>query len=234
MPSHTSGRRLAAVLLVTAAALSACADTAKDASRAPGSPVAEDDTAPTAFHGTLLDRPANRPELTLLDTARQPFSLTRRPDDEVTVLFFGYTHCPDVCPTTMADLAAARRQLPPDVREQVTVAFVTEDPQRDTPLALRRWLDQFDTSFVGLQGGNESTQAALAELYLPQTEQLRGQDGVIEHPHSGQGHDEHGDYTVEHTGIVYAFGPGNSTVIYTGGTSPVHYAEDFTRLAESA
>ncbi|MEJ7704387.1 MAG: SCO family protein [Geodermatophilaceae bacterium] len=120
---------------------------------------------------------AGRPDLTLLDTAGRPFSLADRPDDEVTVIFFGYTHCPDVCPTTMADLAVAGRQLPPEVREQVTVAFITEDPQRDTPEALRAWLDQFDSSFLGLLGGNEATQAALAELLLPETTRLRTRMG---------------------------------------------------------
>jgi len=90
--------------------------------------------------------------LTLVGTDGREFSLADRPADEVTVVFFGYTHCPDICPTTMADLAVARRQLPNEVREHVTVVFVSEDPERDTPQALRQWLDQFDSTFIGLLG----------------------------------------------------------------------------------
>ncbi len=213
MPSDPTWRHRGAVLLVTASVLTACG-VPTNTSTAGGSGVADVDRAPSAFHGTLLDSFAGRPDLTLLDTAGRTFSLADRPDDEVTVIFFGYTHCPDVCPTTMADLAVAGRQLPPEVREQVTVAFITEDPQRDTPEVLRAWLDQFDPSFLGLLGGNAATQSALSELLLPETTRLPDQDGVI-----------------EHSATVYAFGPGGATVIYTGGTTPDQYAGDFALLA---
>jgi len=233
MASHPTGRQLAWVLIVTASVLTACG-APSNASVTGGSGVADVDRAPSAFHGTLLDESAGRPDLILLDTAGRTFSLADRPDDEVTVIFFGYTHCPDVCPTTMADLAVAGRQLPPEVREQVTVAFITEDPQRDTPQALRAWLDQFDSSFLGLLGGNEATQAALAELLLPETTRVPDQDGVIEHPTGGEGSHDHGDDVVEHSATVYAFGPGGATVIYTGGTTPDQYAEDFALLAQDS
>ena len=237
MASHPTGRQLAWVLIVTASVLTACG-APSNASVTGGSGVADVDRAPSAFHGTLLDESAGRPDLTLLDTAGRTFSLADRPEDEVTVIFFGYTHCPDVCPTTMADLAVAGRQLPPEVREQVTVAFITEDPQRDTPEALRAWLDQFDSSFLGILGGNEATQSALAELLLPETTRLPDQDGVIEHPPGGEGSHDHSDDTgddiVEHSATVYAFGPGGATVIYTGGTTPDQYAEDLALLAQDS
>lgn len=236
MASHPTWRQIAGVLLVTASVVTACSAPTNTSNG--GSEVADVDRAPSAFHGTLLDSSAGRPDLTLQDTAGRPFSLADRPDDEVTVIFFGYTHCPDVCPTTMADLAVAGRQLPPGVREQVTVAFITEDPQRDTPEALRAWLDQFDSSFLGLLGGNEATQSALAELLLPETTRVPDEDGVIEHPAGGGGSHDHGDDTgddtVEHSATVYAFGPGGATVIYTGGTTPDQYAEDFALLAQGS
>jgi protein SCO1/2 len=220
--------RHVAGLLVAAFALAACGDTPEEASATTKSDVAIIDHAPAAYHGTLLDPPMERPVLTLRDTDGRPFSFADRPRDEVTVVFFGYTHCPDVCPTTMVDLAAARRQLSPAVREQVTVAFVTEDPERDTPQVLREWLDGFDPDFVGLRGGNEEAKRVLEELYLPESKRIPTPTPAVVHPEDG--HEHPGDYGLEHAGIVYAFGPAG-TVIYTGGTSSRQYAEDLARLA---
>lgn len=233
MPQSAASRR-AAALALAAAVLTACADAATDTTEVTESRFGTVERAPSAFHGTLLEPSPIRPQLTLRDTEGQPFSLSNRPDDEVTVLFFGYTHCPDVCPTTIADLAAARRQLPPQIREQMTVAFVTEDPERDTPAALRQWLDRFDSSFVGLIGGNIATKRAMTTLHLPASKRVPDPAESIKHPDSGEGHHDHGNYAIEHPGIVYVFGPGNAVVIYTGGTSPREYAEDLIRLASGS
>ncbi len=227
MPLSTAGGLVAAVLLTTVT-VTACGDTT-DPSGTTNSQAATVEHAPTAFHGTLLDPPVRRPELTLRQTDGQPFAFADRPAGEVTVVFFGYTHCPDLCPTTMADLATARRQLPPDVRDNVTVAFVTEDPQRDTAPVLRRWLDRFDPDFVGLRGGNAQTQRALRELYLPETKRIATPRPAVRHPKDGHVHP--GEYGLEHPGIVYAFGPNGASIIYTGGITPAQYAEDFARLA---
>ncbi len=222
----------AIVLLV----VSACANTGGDASNAlrDEPPAVVTDSSGSRFHGTLLDPSLSRPTQVLRDTRAQAFSLADRPADEVTVLFFGYTHCPDVCPTTMADLAAARAQLPAGLRDRVTVVFVSEDPERDTRRSLRRWLDRFDRSFVGLRGGNTATEAMLRQLYLPETERREHPKDPIKHPGPGAKHHHHGDYTVEHAGVVYAFGPGSSAVIYSGGTKPSEYATDFTRLLQGS
>ncbi|MDQ3600087.1 MAG: SCO family protein [Actinomycetota bacterium] len=227
MPLIVPARRTAG-LLVAAVTLTACGGAAEEASGTANSAVAIVEDEPSAYHGTLLDPPVERPDLTLRDTSGQPFTFDERPADEVTVVFFGYTHCPDVCPTTMADLAAARRQLPADIRERVTVAFVTEDPERDTPAVLRDWLDGFDPDFVGLRGGNADTKRVLEELYLPESKRIPTPAAAVVHPEDG--HEHPGDYGLEHAGIVYAFGPGG-TVIYSGGTSPRQYAEDLARLA---
>lgn len=196
----------------------------------PEPPIAVDEATSSTLHGTELDPPLARPTQVLRDTAGAPFSIADRPEDELLLLFFGYTHCLDVCPTTMADLASARSQLPASLRDRVTVAFVTEDPVRDTPVALRRWLDAFDPSFVGLRGGNEVTEAMLEQLYLPPTQRVQKPEDPIKHPDNGEPHHHHGQYGVEHAGVVYAFGPGEHTVIYTGGTKPSEYAADFTTL----
>lgn len=188
----------------------------------------------TTVHGTLVTGTSmERPSQALRDTEGRPFRLDRRPDDEVTVLFFGYTHCPDVCPQTMANLAAAGVRLPDALRDRLQVVFVTEDPRRDTPRALRRWLDGLDPDFVGLRGGNGATAAMLAALGSPGTAAVAEPEEPIDHPSSGDGHHhEHGEYGVEHTGIVYAFAPGGRTVVYTGGTRPAEYAEDFALLLD--
>ncbi len=67
----------------------------------------------------------------------------------ITLLYFGYTSCPDVCPTTMADLASAMTKLPDSVRSKVWVEFISTDPHRDTDTQIRAWLDGFDPSFHG-------------------------------------------------------------------------------------
>jgi protein SCO1/2 len=186
------------------------------------------------LHGTVVDPPLDRPKQELLDARGHAFSVADRPADEVTVLFFGYTHCPDVCPTTMADLAQARSRLPEQLRSRLQVVFVTEDPRRDTPSALRRWLRAFDPTFVGLIGGNAATRQMIESLHSSATRRVAAPEKPIKHPDSGHGHHRHGRYGIEHTGIVYAWAPGDLNVIYTGGTTPTEYAADFIRLLEGA
>ena len=70
----------------------------------------------------------------------------------MTLLFFGYTYCPDVCPIHMANIAAVKKKLPPDVASRLKVVFVTTDPERDTPERITQWLSHFDRSFIGLTG----------------------------------------------------------------------------------
>lgn len=200
-----------------------------DAATASGSSV-------DAYHGTLLSDQL-RPRLRLRTTSGRWFDLAARPARETTVVFFGYTHCPDVCPTTMADLGAAVGHLEPAVRDDVTVVFVTEDPARDTPRVLRRWLDRYDEDLVGLIGGPQRTTDVLEQLHLPESTINRNPETPVEHP-PGHTHDDgHGatggddDYGVDHSGIVYLFGPGDRTLIYSGGTTPDEYAEDLARVA---
>lgn len=82
---------------------------------------------------------------------------------KVLVVFFGYTQCPDVCPTTMAEVAEVKRSLGAD-GDKVQGVFVTIDPERDTAALLKAYLASFDPSFVGLRGSEEQTQAAAKEF----------------------------------------------------------------------
>ena len=82
---------------------------------------------------------------------------------KVVVVFFGFTHCPDACPTTLAELATVARELGPDARS-LQVLLVTVDPQRDTPEVLRQYVPSFHPSFLGLRGTPEETAAAAKEF----------------------------------------------------------------------
>jgi protein SCO1/2 len=121
-----------------------------------------------SLRGVVEEPPARLPSAILTDTSGAPYDL-RAGTARLTFLVFGYTSCPDVCPTNMATLAAALRGVPAGVRRRVRVVFVTVDPARDTPAVLRAWLDRFDPTFVGLRGSPEQVHAAEREAGLPES-----------------------------------------------------------------
>lgn len=98
----------------------------------------------------------------LTDHTGKPRTLTDF-QGKVVVLFFGYTNCPDVCPTTLSDLAAAMKKLGKDA-ERVQVLFVTLDPERDTPALLSMYVPSFNLSFLGLYGDREETARVAKEF----------------------------------------------------------------------
>lgn len=222
-----------AVLAVVTGLLTACAGQAQPLASTPDAGSAATGGGLT---GTEIGDVIPRPALALTDTQGQAFDLQHRPPGELTAVFFGYTNCPDVCPTTMADLAAARRQLSAADRGHLNVVFITEDPRTDTPQVLRRWLDRFDTSFTGLLGGDGRTAQVLDALKAPQTAiatptpQPHDQGSEATEGDAGQhSHATASGDTVEHTGSVYAF-TGDRVVVYTGGTTSAQYATDFRTL----
>jgi protein SCO1 len=105
------------------------------------------DQAP--FHATVIADPLPAPVLRLADSRGRVFELSAEKGRTVLV-YFGYTHCPDVCPTTLADFARARRALPEKQRSALRLVFVTVDPGRDTPAVTEKYVWQFDSTFVGL------------------------------------------------------------------------------------
>ena len=130
-------------------------------------------------------------------------------------LFFGYSNCPDVCPTTMADIAAALGKVPATDRAKTTVVFITTDPRRDTGPVLRAWLDRFDPSFVGLTGTDAQLAAAQQAAGVP----------LAEPEGTGEG------YTVTHSAEVLAFSPDDRAhAVYLDGTSVSDYAHDLPLL----
>jgi protein SCO1/2 len=108
---------------------------------------------------------------------------------KVTLVFFGYTQCPDVCPTTLAELAAVKRELGKD-GERVQGVFVSVDPQRDTPEILKAYMASFDPGFVALRGTPEQTQTT-AKNFKVFYAQVPGKT--------------EGSYTVDHTAGTYVF-----------------------------
>lgn len=105
------------------------------------------------------------------------------------VLFFGFTHCPDVCPTTLAETASALKQLGPDAK-RVQVLFVTVDPERDTQAALAQYVTAFDPGFIGLRGDEEATRQVAKEFKIYYEKRKQG-DG----------------YTVDHSAQTYVIDP---------------------------
>ena len=99
------------------------------------------------------------------------------------VLFFGFTHCPDVCPTTLAEVAQALKGLDTDV-ERVQVLLVTVDPERDTADALRTYVTAFDPRFLGLRGDPAQTQAVAKEFKIYYEKRKAGESYTVDH--SGQ------------------------------------------------
>nr|WP_208382898.1 SCO family protein [Modestobacter marinus] len=121
--------------------------------------------------GMQLVDPYQKPDFTLTDTSGAPFDFAAQTADGPTLLFFGFTNCPDICPTTMADVMLALGEVDPAVAEQTSVVFVTTDPARDTPEVLGEYLDRFDaglpTSFVGLTGSQEQIDQAQLAAGVP-------------------------------------------------------------------
>jgi protein SCO1/2 len=102
--------------------------------------------------GASIRPPLSKPSFTLTDDHNIQYNFQAQTAGKVTLLYFGYTHCPNLCPENMAMLAFAFKDLPSAVRDKIAVIFVTTDPTRDTPAVLAAWLGKFNASFVGLTG----------------------------------------------------------------------------------
>lgn len=130
-------------------------------------------------------------------------------------LFFGYTHCPDVCPTTMADLASAMR-LMGERSNDVQVLFVTLDPERDTQELLAQYVPSFDSRFLGLYGTPEQTAAVARDFKVFYAKQ------------ESAGHD---GYTIDHSAGVYAFDKAGKVRLYFKyAQKPAEIAHDLEQI----
>jgi protein SCO1 len=131
------------------------------------------------------------------------------------VVFFGYTQCPDVCPTTMAEMANVMQQLGP-LSDKVQVLFVTVDPERDTPELLSKYVPAFDQRFLGLVGDKAATEK-MAKEFRVFYQKVQGK--------------EPGSYTMDHTAGSYIFDPqGRLRLFVRHGQGPEPIAHDLKLL----
>lgn len=165
-----------------------------------------------AFHGSWQDRPLRMPKETLGNTSGQPHSLRTTPSAPLRLVYLGYIDCPNICVTTLSDVAAGLQRLDPSVRADVEFIFVDIRPQDDTPEELRAWLDRFDPDFTGLIGSPEQVDRIAARL------------GVAMHDEG----DEHG---LVHSAHVVGFNrEGEGVIIWQPGFTPDDLRDDLTLL----
>jgi protein SCO1/2 len=169
--------------------------------------------------GVPMAEPLAKPPIVLTDTEGQPFDLQARTEGRVVLLFFGFLECPDICPTHLANVARAFDQLPTDVSGQVDMVFVTTDPGRDDPAAIRAYLDNFDRQFIGLYGSQAEIDEAQQLANVPVASQERLDDDR--------------EYRIDHAGQVIAFSPdGVARVQYPFGTRQADWVGDLPLLVE--
>lgn len=133
-------------------------------------------------------------------------------------IFFGYTHCPDVCPTTLSDMAKALQILGPDAA-RVQVLFVTVDPRRDTPELLRQYVPAFNPTFLGLYGDAAATSKVTRDFKI-YAQERPGKDP--------------GQYTLDHSAQTLVFDrQGRLRLLLPYGSEPAKIASDLRVLLES-
>lgn len=141
----------------------------------------------------LLPRERAIPQFELVDQDGQPFSNLSL-QGRWHILFFGFTACPDICPTTLSDMRRLFSQLPAGVREQLQLVLLSADPARDTPQQLKTYLSYYRAGFIGLTGNMDQLQnlsKALGLPFIPASE-------------------THGDYSVSHSGNLALLAPDGS------------------------
>lgn len=173
--------------------------------------------APYTYQGSLIDPPAPAADFTLQDPEGQPFTLSEQ-RGKVVLIFFGYTSCPDVCPTTLVDFKQIQARLG-DAASDVEFVLITVDPERDTPEKIGQYVTTFHPDFIGLTG----SQAALDAVYA-------GYGVFVEKENVGSS----AGYLVSHTSRVYVIDQdGNLRLTFPFGMAAEAMAEDITHLLKS-
>jgi len=138
----------------------------------------------------LLPQSRSLPDLSLTNQDGQAVAVDQL-KDQWSLLFFGYTFCPDICPATLAQLRQLQGQLPPETLAKLRIVLVSVDPQRDTPEQLKKYLDYFDAGFIGLTGEEANIQKLANAVSIP----------FIPADTSKE------NYTVDHSGNLVIIGP---------------------------
>ena len=172
--------------------------------------------APYEYKGALLEPPSSLPDFELQDTQGQPFHLSDTQGD-ITLVYFGYTFCPDVCPLTMWDVKKALTNL--EGRERVKVIFISVDPERDTPDVLGRYLEGFDANYIGLTDDFEKVETVMKPFgAFAEKEEVA---------------DSAAGYLMSHTGRLYLVTPDQKLLLmYPFGFEPEELRSDLTHLLQ--
>lgn len=169
--------------------------------------------------GTLLEPPFEKPDLTFTDFDGKPFPFLEATEGKLTLLFFGYTNCPDICPVTLNTLARAREGIGTGPGSRPQVLFVGVDVARDTPEVLKEYLGNIDETFTGLT----ATEKVIGEAVRA----VKGAPVLIEEA------DENGAYAVGHPAQVTVYSPDDlGHRIYPSGVRQADWARDLPRLAK--
>jgi protein SCO1/2 len=198
--------------------LAGCAgsDTSADVSGAHGTH--RPGNGSTAWHGTPISKGYPLPDQEFTDTGGDTVVPATDVDSPVSLVFFGYTHCPDICNVVLANIASALRGATQQVRSATTLLFVTTDPARDTPEAVREYLDRFDPTYRGLVAPVETVEQAAKDLHVS----YERPDGSTP------------DYEVDHGTYTTAFVGGLARVVWAPDTSVADIRADLARLARLA
>ncbi len=165
------------------------------------------------YQGISMGRTFDKPDVSFTDTSGKPFNIAEQTAGKTVLLYFGYTKCPDVCPTTMGDIAVAVSKLTKAQQAKVEVVFVTTDPARDTPSVMRSWLNAFNPDFVGLTAPIDTIIAAAKSVGVGVEAPTAGKEPV------------HGAQV-----IAYSATDGKAHIIYTSGTMSPVYQHDLPLL----
>ena len=211
----------AALLAAGALALTGCGSgSGSDGGPGDSQDKAVASSAPQKKGGVVLDQPFDKPDLTLTDTKGEKYDLIEETKGKPVLLYFGYTHCPDVCPLTMSNIAVARTKLSAAQKKKLRVVFVTSDPKRDNPKELASWLRGQDPSFTGLTGDFDTIQAGARTVGIS-----------IERPYKKK----NGDVVSSHGSQLLAFSPKDDKahVLYSeGNTGPDILRKELPRIIE--
>ncbi|MGY4961547.1 SCO family protein [Streptomyces sp. 900105245] len=212
-------KTFAAAALLAAATLTLSACGSGNDGRSSVSVVSEESDSGKA--ATVLDQPFDKPDLVLTDTHGEKYDLRAETKSHPTLLYFGYTHCPDICPTTMSNIAVAKKALPKAEQNDLRVVFVTTDPDRDTPAELGKWLKGIDPAFVGLTGDFSTVQAGARSVGISIEPTTKDKNGKVVSVHGTQ---------------VIAFSPktDGGYVLYGEGATVDDYTKDLPKLVEGA
>lgn len=170
------------------------------------------------FAGTVLGIPVQKPTIAFTDTSGAPYDVPTQTKGKLTLMLFGYTSCPDVCPVHLNIIAAALKGLSGPA-EFTKVIFVGVDTQRDTPDQIRLFLDKRDKDFIGLTADPAQLDTALAAMQLPSV--------IIDPPRPD------GSYVVEHPSQILAFTPDDLChIVYPYGVREAAWRNDLPRLVD--